>query len=219
MSGDWMPHSRSPRIAMAKTWDTVIPGQAESWGIPEADVTELTEAYDEVNGRDATPPEQRTLVFNQMLQIADERLIAIMRKIKRLYLFPEIIGVENYLTLGLRLHDTEPTPVPVPVGTATAKVEYLSGQQIQLELEHATNISAEAKAYYGFRIYYTVLPADAPVPETEDALNKSVFTRRRRHIFRFTLADAGKRAHFRIVYENSKGESGPFGSIISALIP
>lgn len=216
---DWMPTTRAARIAMAKTWNTVIPSYAESWGVPEADVTELKEAYEDFNNMMATPPEQRTQVFTQTIRRGDERLVAIMRKLKRLYLFPEIITEEQYMTLGLRLHDTEPTPVPVPVGTATGKISYLGGQQIQLEMEHATDISPEAKSYYGFRIYYAVLPADIPAPETEEALNKSVFTRRRRHIFRFPLANTGKKAHFRIVYENSKGESGPFGPIVSTLIP
>jgi len=61
-----------------------------------------------------------------------------------------------------------------------------------------------------FRIFKT--------PATPSDLPHSVFTRRRRHQFVFEGA-SGKRVFVAICYENSKGDRGPFGPLLDAIIP
>lgn len=219
MSNDWMPSVRLTRAALSKTWVTLVESNAAELRIPEEDVTELDQASDELNGMLNTPPEQRASAYNAMLKEADDRLIAIMRKIKKRYLFMPPLSINTYLTFGLTLPDTEPTPIPVPQGTATGSITYLGGQELQLNITHVQNISVEAKAYYGFKIFYDVLPTNEPAPENGKHLRQNIFTRRKRHVFRFEPEDKGKTAYFCIVYENGKGERGPWGEVFSALIP
>jgi hypothetical protein len=47
----------------------------------------------------------------------------------------------------------------------------------------------------------------------------SVFTRKKRCRFDFSEDDRGKTVYFCAHYENAKGDVGPWGPIVSALIP
>jgi hypothetical protein len=56
-------------------------------------------------------------------------------------------------------------------------------------------------------------------PVSGDELPHSLFTKRRKELFDFPMEDSGKTVYFCIRYENSKGKAGPWGPIISAIIP
>jgi hypothetical protein len=57
--------------------------------------------------------------------------------------------------------------------------------------------------------------AQAPTPA--DDLPHSVFTRK--HQFDFPEEDRGKSVYFCLRYENGKGDAGPWGPILQAIIP
>jgi hypothetical protein len=57
------------------------------------------------------------------------------------------------------------------------------------------------------------------LPSSGDDLPHSVFTRKRAHQFDFPEADRGKSVYFCLRYENSKGDAGPWGPILQAIIP
>ncbi|MDR0642051.1 MAG: hypothetical protein LBG07_06300, partial [Treponema sp.] len=57
------------------------------------------------------------------------------------------------------------------------------------------------------------------VPLDGDDLPHSVFTRKKKYRFDFLEEDRGKTVYFCLRYENSKGEVGPWGSVIQAIIP
>jgi hypothetical protein len=74
------------------------------------------------------------------------------------------------------------------------------------------------KANKGFRIWYTVTaPGEAP-PANPDALTKSFSTKRKKDVIEFAFDDSGKIAHFAVQIEN-EGKKGPWGPLVSALIP
>jgi hypothetical protein len=56
-------------------------------------------------------------------------------------------------------------------------------------------------------------------PASGDDLPHSVFTRKTRHRFDYSEEDRGKHVYFCLRYENSKGSAGPWGPILSAVIP
>lgn len=218
MSTDWMPTTREARSAMAETWVTMITGQAQDWEIPERFVLELTEAKEKLSGMLKTPEGQRAQAFNQILKEADEALIAVMRDIKKRYFYVPPLTNDNLITLGLNIPDTEPTPIPVPLGRADGLITYLGGGQLQLDIRHMENTPLDPKADYGYKIFYDVLEADAPVPADGSFLRQNLFTRRKRRVFKFETEDFKKTAYFCIVYENPRGERGPWGPVFSAVI-
>ena len=58
-----------------------------------------------------------------------------------------------------------------------------------------------------------------PQPEHGSQLTKSRFTHHRKEKFEFAHDDVKKMAYFAIRYENSKGQAGPWGPVIAAIIP
>jgi hypothetical protein len=92
-------------------------------------------------------------------------------------------------------------------------------------------LTADQRANYGVRIYWGIIPQGevtvemaagakhylAKTPETGEVLGNSVFTRKKKHVFDFD-GESGNRVFFCCQFENGKGDSGPFGPIISGFI-
>ncbi|MDR2194913.1 MAG: hypothetical protein LBP19_10725, partial [Treponema sp.] len=87
----------------------------------------------------------------------------------------------------------------------------------------------DLRSDYGIRIFWGVMGAatesdrfrlSAPPVKGSD-LPHSTFTHRKRYLFDFD-GDSGKTVYFCLRYENEKGGEegeGPFGPIVSAVIP
>jgi hypothetical protein len=134
--------------------------------------------------------------------------------------------------IGCPVHDRHPTPVPTPKAQCEADIVYPGRHLLELANIRAvpgTLSEEEEKAEFGVRIFWGVMgpPAEgdrfrlsAP-PVTGDDLPHSTFTHRKR--FRFDFGgDSGKTVYFCLRYENGKGGKegeGPFGPILSAIIP
>ena len=121
--------------------------------------------------------------------------------------------------MGLNVHDTVPTSVADPAGQAEAQISYPGRTQLRLRIKHVEGTPLDAKADYGYRVYYGIYAADGAMPASGVDLHESRFTRRKGITFSFMPADSGKTAFFAIRYENSKGKTGPWGPMFSAVIP
>ncbi|MDR1144320.1 MAG: hypothetical protein LBK77_08935 [Spirochaetaceae bacterium] len=101
-----------------------------------------------------------------------------------------------------------------------------------MELRNIRPVSGadpDPRSDYGVRIYYGLSgPASAlfrfrvlEPPKSGNDLPYSIFTRRKRERFDFD-GESGNTVYFCLRYENSKGGKegqGPFGPILSAVIP
>ena len=139
----------------------------------------------------------------------------------------------DFIALGLKPRDTIRTPVAVPTAQATADVTYPGAHMLMLHIKPVEGTLHDARADYGYRVYYGVLPhggasaeeAATPrrymqkSPVNGDELPHSQFVRRKKELFIFPADDSGKTAFFCIRYENSKGQAGPWGTVFSATIP
>ena len=84
----------------------------------------------------------------------------------------------------------------------------------------------DPRSDYGVRIYYglTGEPTEAyrfrvtGTPKIGTDLPKSIFTRRKKERFDFE-GESGKTVYFCLQYENPRGDVGPFGPMLSAVIP
>ena len=121
--------------------------------------------------------------------------------------------------MGLNIPDTTPTTISDPEGQAEAEVAYTGKGQLRLRIKHIEWTPLNSKANYGYRIYYSVYAYGDKPPISAEDLTKSRFSRGKKVVFNFPPVDAGKTAYFAIRYENSKGNSGPWGPMFSAIIP
>jgi hypothetical protein len=135
---------------------------------------------------------------------------------------------EDRTAMGIPNRDTTPTDVPVPTAQPEADLTFPGIHLVELRKIRAVQGTTppDPRSDYGTRIYYGLSgPARdkhkfrlAGEPKTGSDLPYSVFTRRKRERFDFD-GESGNTVYFCLRYENSKGEAGPFGPMLSAVIP
>jgi hypothetical protein len=74
------------------------------------------------------------------------------------------------------------------------------------------------RANEGFRIWYKVVPPGGEPVTDPKQLTGSFFTRRKKDVIPFDYADSGKTAWMAVQIENG-GKKGPWGPLVSAIIP
>ena len=131
---------------------------------------------------------------------------------------PYVSDIDRH-NMQIAVHDTTHTTVPVPEGKAEADIQFISRAQLQLILKHVPGSPVDVRAEHGFRIFYGVYNAHDVQPVSGKDLRESMFTRHKKVLFDFQPEDVGKTAYFCIRYENSKGQTGPWGQMVSTLIP
>jgi hypothetical protein len=229
----WLPSKRTEQLAMAKTWERLITAKGAAWHC-DAILPDLTDWVEDAEaklqkcmGTDRTKGD--TTACNEVFK----GLVALMRDIKKRYFFVPPLTERDITDLGLNLPDTNPTPVADPTGQVTATVVLLGSHLLRLITEHVEGTPLNPKADYGSRIYWGIMPTGGGTleqaagakhylqtpPVSGNELPHSLFTRRRRELFDFPMEDSGKTVYFCIRYENSKGKAGPWGPIVSAIIP
>jgi hypothetical protein len=74
------------------------------------------------------------------------------------------------------------------------------------------------RANEGYRIWYKIVPPGGEPVTNPKQLTESFFTRRRRDLKEFDYTDSGKTIYIAVQIENG-GRKGPWGPIVSAIIP
>ena len=120
--------------------------------------------------------------------------------------------------LGITIYDTIPTTIAEPTGQADAKITYPGRTQLMLHIQHVDG-TYDRKTNYGCRVYFSAYAPGETPPASGKDLRESKFTRQKKMLFTFQPGDSGKTAYFAIRYENSKGSTGPWGPMFSAIIP
>jgi hypothetical protein len=192
---------------------------AEAWGIPPAvitDFTALTGAADTALAA-AKNETTRTPVATARCREAFTAMTDKMRDIKRRYFLEPPLTEADLAALGLDRRDPHPTPSGVPTAQVTVET-YLAGRhELGVKIVYVTGSPADP-ANKGFRIWYSVIaPGETPPADPED-LRKSFYTTRKKDVIEFDFGDSGKTAYFAVQIENG-GKKGPWGPMVSALIP
>jgi hypothetical protein len=149
-------------------------------------------------------------------------MIAKMRDIKRRYFLTPPLTDADYIALGLKPHDTTPTASGTPTAQVTVETYLVGRHELGVKTIYVTG-SPTDPANKGYRIWYTLIaPPETPqgngVPTNPDDLRKSFYTKRKKDVIEFDFGDSGKTAYFAVQIEN-EGKKGPWGPLVSALIP
>jgi hypothetical protein len=216
---DWLPASREEQLAMAWDWISVAGGKAAAWEIPARVITELDELAKA--SRDALAEAQnettRTPVATAKCREAFDTMTAKMRDIKRRYFLSPPLRDADYVSLGLKIPDDTPTPSGAPTAQVTVETYLVGRHELGVKIVYVTG-SPDDPANKGYWIWYSLTsPGEAP-PANPDALHKSFYTKRKKDVIEFGFDDSGKNAHFAVQVEND-GKKGPWGPLVSALIP
>ena len=159
-------------------------------------------------------------VATAQCKAAFDALTVFMRDFKPRYFFSPPLTDADYIALGRKPHDPIPTPSGAPTAHVTLETFLVGRHELGLRLVYVDG-SPDDPANKGYRIYYRVVaPGETPPadPEKPGALPLSFYTKRRRDLVEFEYRDSGKAVYFAVQVEND-GKKGPWGPIVSALIP
>ena len=223
---DWLPSRREDQLLMADSWGEKVSEQYEAWKVPQATITKLSAAATEARSSIKTPPGQRDPVANARIRMAFKELTAQMRDMRKRHFFMPPLTEMDLAALGLRPRDSTPTNVPPPAIPVEGRLTFPAIGLVEMREMRATGEKRDVRSKHGVRIYYGIMGTPSETdrfrisarPSTGDDLPHSVFTRRNRYRFDFT-GESGREIFFCMRFENSKGESGPWGEVISAFIP
>jgi len=223
---DWLPSKRNERLAMAEQWGEYIAEKNEVFKIPQPTLTKLSQAAAAAKITLAVPESARNAISNAQLKVAFDELAAIMRDIKKRYFHVPPLNDVDFAALQLKPKDTVPTNVPPPSAAVDGILYFPMPAIVEIRKIRPFGGALVDLSTHGVRIHYGVMGAPdesdryrmTKRPNTGNDLPHSVFTRKR--TYRFTFAgDSGKEVFFCMRYENSKGETGPWGTMLSAFIP
>jgi len=218
MNTDWMPHTRSAQLAMAKRWLDLLPAVETEWRIPSGMIQvlgELTQEAEAMQDRANSPLGTKGDAVRA--RTAFQELVAQMRDIRRRVFFMPPLTEANFVDLGLRPPDTIRTPhIDVP-----EMVDFVIHLSNIRELVVDFWIQGEAHkakpaGYDGAVIIWGI--RDTP-PENPDELPHHTMASRTPHTLTFDEAQRGQTVQIALCWQNERGITGQWSEYKSAIIP
>jgi hypothetical protein len=204
---------------MADDWISVCTPKQTAWNIPASALTELTTRRGTAGTALETAKNEttRTPVATAQCKEAFDALTDFMRDFKRRYFLSPPLLDSDYVSLGLKPHDPIPTPSGPPTAQVTVETYLIGRHELGVKMIYVTG-SATDPANKGYRIWYRVVAPGETPPANPGDLHESFFTKRKKDVIEFEFGDSGKTAYFAVQIEN-EGKKGPWGPLVSALIP
>jgi hypothetical protein len=209
---DWLPTTREAILEMTDDWIAVCTTKQTDWNIPYPALTELTTLRETAKNETT-----RTPVATAQCKEAFDALTAFMRDFKRRYFLSPPLLDSDYISLGLKPHDPTPTPSGVPTAQVTVETYLVGRHELGLRLIYVDG-SPSDPANKGYRIWHSVIAPGETPPANPKELRNSFYTKRKKDVIEFDFGDSGKTAYFAVQIEN-EGKKGPWGPLVSALIP
>jgi hypothetical protein len=149
---------------------------------------------------------------------ARKELVDAIRPYVKEYLeYNHMISDADRTSIGLPVHDTDPTRVPVPDSWALPTVNLEGPGVIKIFVtDSKSGKRAKPEGVHGYEIGYTV---SAEHVANWDELLHSGFSTGNAIEFSFESEKRGLIFSFATRYENSRGEKGPWSEIIHVIIP
>ncbi|GHS86508.1 hypothetical protein FACS189487_00930 [Campylobacterota bacterium] len=216
---DWLPTTREGILAMAREWQIVMTAKQTEWNIPYTATQELTTLTTAAETALSTAQNEatRTPVATAQCRDAFGALTAFMRDSKRRFFLAPPLTNPDFVSLGLKPHDSTPTHSGTPTAQVTVETYLLGRHELGVKFIYVTGNPADL-ANKGFRIWYSVVAHGETPPASPDDLRKSFLTKRKKDVLEFEFGESGKTAWFAVQIEN-EGKKGPWGPLVSALIP
>jgi hypothetical protein len=204
---------------MGKNWAVILSAQGKAWNIPAAVVQELTALIGTADNVLAAAKNEstRTPVVTAHCREVFGRLEDAMRDIKKRYFYAPPLTEADIIALGLKPRDTTPSASGKPTAQVTVETFLTGRHELGLRIVYVTG-SPEDKANKEYRIWYAVVGPGEKAPERPEELSRSFSTKREEGVVEFDYGDSGKKAYFAVQVENG-GQKGPWGPLVSALIP
>jgi len=224
---DYIPRNARIFAAFMRNMIDYVNKRKTAWGhIPVPVITDLTGLHDALDDILQSTAGQSTAAQNLARREAQAAATRGVRAFVNQYLrFAPVTNVDR-VEMGVPNRDVIPTTIPPPSIPVEGTLSFPAIGLVEVRDIRPSGEKSDQRSKHGVRIYYGVMgePTEtnkfriAAPPATGDDLPHSVFTRRSRHRFDFA-GENGRRVFFCIRYENSKGQAGPWGKILTAFVP
>ncbi|MDR2177476.1 MAG: hypothetical protein LBP20_05475 [Treponema sp.] len=219
MSKDFIPGPDNEFLEFANTFTAAAEDQAADLGIPADTITALKAkrtAFDTAYQTCQKPGKSRLDVAAK--NEARKTLEHAIRHIKKAYIDPnEALSAAKREAFGLPPKDPVRSVIPPPDFAVGLTVKPREARQ--LEIERVVAESGETATPYGMdgAILYEKVGGEAPAAPEE--LNQSMILKRHKTIRVYSETERGKPVYYAGRWQNEKGEKGPWGNIVQAIIP
>jgi hypothetical protein len=188
-----------------------------AWGSPADKFAALGTVYGAANTMfQKVTSAERTATITAQCQAAFKAMTDTMADFKRRFFLCPPLTEADLVSLGLRPRK-QPSPTGDPTAQVTIKALPSGRHELHIEISYLTG-SPDDRENKGYRIWYSVIaPGETPPAKPKD-LHDSYYTKRKTDLIEFEYEDSGKTAWFAVQIEND-GKKGPWGPLVSALIP
>jgi hypothetical protein len=204
---------------MGKNWVALLSVKGPSWNIPGQDTQDLTTLVAAADAALTTAKNEatRTPVVTAQCKEAFQKMEDKMRDTKKRYFYVPPLTEADLISLGLKPHDSTATPGKVPTAHVSVETYLVGRHELGIRLIYDTG-NPEDKENRGYRIWHDLRAPGEEPPAKPEELRRSFYTQRRKDLIEFDFGDSGKTAYFAVQVEND-GKKGPWGPLVSALIP
>jgi hypothetical protein len=200
---DWLPGTREGQLAMARDWQSAAASQKAAWGVPDVILANLHVFANDAETALAVAQNEatRTPVATARCKEAFDALTGFIRDMKRRYFLAPPLLDSDYISLGLKPHDSAPTGSGVPTAQVTLETYLVGRHELGVKMIYVIGAATDP-ANKGYRIWYRVAGQGETPPEKPDELHTSFFTKRKKDVIEFDFRDSGKTAYFAVQIEN-----------------
>jgi hypothetical protein len=219
MSNDYIPQSDGAFLEWVKILVTYASPKLVVFNIPAEALTPIQTqliAYETAFNTAQNPNRGKVDILNK--NEARDALKSSIRAFVKAYLaYNPAVSDADKENMGLPLHDSTRTPAPVPTTIPELELDSSTIRQISVHFRDAeSGKRGKPVGIHGVELRWALL--DNPPSSVED-LTKSAFDTASPYTFKFDEADRGKSLYICPCWENNKGEKGPFGEIVKAIVP
>jgi hypothetical protein len=219
MAGDFIPHSDGVFLEWAKTLTTYASAHLAVFNIPQGVLTPIQSqltAYETAFEAAQNPNRGKVDILTK--NETKDTLIASLRTFIKGYLtYNPAVSDADKENMGLPLHDSTRTPVPAPTTIPEIELDSSIIRQITVVFRDAgSDKRGKPQGVHGIELRWSLL--ETPPVSVED-LKNSAFDTASPYTFIFDETDRGKTLYICPRWENNKGEKGPLGEIVKAIIP
>jgi hypothetical protein len=216
---DFIPQRDDAFFEWSRNFTAVVEKNAELFGAPAAEVTAVKGLFADYDAKLAAAKSgNRGKVDVAEKQAAKEALMHKARLVNKLYIAwnPKVSDALRE-EAGVTVHDGVRTSIPVPKTRPEFNLKVLDIMRIEIEVrDQGSESHAVPYGYNGAVFRYET--GDGPVKDYA-VLTKSALLTHSPWTLTLPPETEGKTLSGALMWQNSKGETGPWSEILSVIIP
>ncbi|MDR1866810.1 MAG: hypothetical protein LBQ77_00920 [Treponema sp.] len=219
MSTDYIPRKAGDFLEWARTLILYIVLHLTEFGIDQAVLTVLQDLFSvfEAAYQKAQNPSHNRADIVSKNEARDALEKALRHFVKAHLAYNDAVTNSDRVNMGLPLHDTTHTPVPPPSTRPEFEIDLSQFRQLIVNFhDQGSARHGKPDGVHGAEVRWDF--TENPPVEVEELIH-SEFTTKSPYTLNFNEGQRGKRVYICVRWENAKGEKGPWGEIVSAVVP